>query len=78
MRVQHVGIEAVVLLDAADAAAAKPFEDIGFQVHIVEGLAEAHEASRCGDAYEIENGKFDAAQHTLELSPDPGDNVAAH
>lgn len=71
VRTEHVSIEAIALLDQADAHTAPLFEALGFEVHILDDLTKAHEADRCGSEYEVKHLK-PSKRHALQLSKAPG------
>lgn len=71
VRTQHVALEAVVLLDSEDSFAAPMFKDLGFDVHVVDRLARAHEQSRCGHEFRVRRVALSDA-HKLRLSQNPG------
>lgn len=71
IRAQFVSAEAIVLLDQADAHTASMFEDLGFEVHILDDLTQAHEAERCGSEYQVKRVKA-TKKHALRLSAEPG------
>lgn len=71
VRVQHVAMEAIVLLDSEDAHTGPLFEELGYTVHILPELAKAHEASRCGSEYEVKQAAL-TDNHALRLADRPG------
>lgn len=72
VRTEFVAMDTVVLLDSADAHVAPMFEAIGITAHVIDNLAQAHEANRCRSEYEIERLDPDPAQHALRINPKPG------
>lgn len=64
-------MEPIVLLDAADSHTAPMFEDLGFEVHILDDLTKAHEATRCGSEYKVKRAKV-TDRHALRLPDAPG------
>lgn len=77
VRVQHVALEAIVLLESTDAHTAPMFEQLGFTAHVLEDLTKVHEASRCGNEYKVKRTRV-TKKHTLRQTVDPGVDGGTH